>query len=157
VPAIIALHLGTGPTPTVSLASFVVIAAGAVACVLGGQAGLRVGGARVAVALLAASGACCVLAPVMLHAPGWLFWPWLFLWGATVSSDSPQFSALTATNSPPEVVGSVLTLVNCIGFVISAVTIQLSTMLLAAWPAGLVLALLAIGPALGVAAMRRLV
>ncbi len=72
------------------------IAAGAVACVLGGLAGLRVGGARVAVALLAASGACCLLAPAMLHAPGWLFWPWLLLWGATVSSDSPQFSALTA-------------------------------------------------------------
>lgn len=157
VPAVIALRLGTGPTPTVSLASFVVIAAGAVACVLGGLVGLRVGGARVAVVFLAASGACCLLAPAMLHAPAWLFWPWLLLWGATVSSDSPQFSALTATNSPPEVVGSVLTLVNCIGFVISAVTIQLSTMLLAAWPAGMVLALLAIGPALGVVAMRRLV
>ncbi len=156
VPAIVALHLGTGPTQAVSLASFVVIAAGAVASVLGGIAGLRVGGARVAVVLLAASGACCLLAPAMLHAPGWLFWPWLILWGATVSSDSPQFSALTATNSPPEIVGSVLTLVNCIGFVISAATIQVSTLLLAAWPPGVVLALLAIGPLFGVLAMRRL-
>jgi MFS family permease len=156
VPAIVALHLGTGPTPTVSLASFVVIAAGALACVAGGLAGLRVGGARVAVALLAASGACCLLAPAMLQAPGWLFWPWLIVWGATVSSDSPQFSALTATNSPPEVVGSVLTLVNCIGFVISAATVQASTLLIAAWPAGAVLPLLAIGPLMGVIAMRRL-
>ena len=156
VPAIVALHLGTGPTPAVSLASFVVIAAGALACVAGGLAGLRVGGARVAVALLAASGACCLAAPVMLHAPGWLFWPWLIVWGATVSSDSPQFSALTATNSPPEVVGSVLTLVNCIGFTISAATVQASTLLIAAWPAGAVLPLLAIGPLMGVIAMRRL-
>jgi DHA1 family inner membrane transport protein len=156
VPAIVALHLGSGPTPTVSLASFVVIAAGAVACVLGGLVGLRVGGARVAVAFLATSGACCLLAPLMLHAPGWLFWPWLVVWGATVSSDSPQFSALTATNSPPEVVGSVLTLVNCIGFTISAAIIQASTLLLAVWPAGAVLALLGIGPLFGVLAMRRL-
>ncbi len=156
VPAIVALHLGTGPTPTVSVASFVVIAAGAVACVLGGLAGLRTGGARVAVVFLATSGACCLLAPLMLHAPGWLFWPWLIVWGAAVSADSPQFSALTALNSPPEVVGSVLTLVNCIGFVISAATIHASTLLLAAWPAGAVLPLLAIGPLLGVIAMRRL-
>lgn len=156
VPAIVALHLGTASTPMVSLASFAVIGAGAVACVLGGIAGLRFGGARVAVVLLAASGGCGLLAPVMLHAPGYLFWPWLVLWGATVSSDSPQFSALTATNTPPEVVGSVLTLVNSIGFMISAATIQVSTMLLAVWTPGAVLALLAIGPMLGVLAMRRL-
>jgi hypothetical protein len=115
-----------------------------------------VGGARVAVAFLATSGACCLLAPLMLHAPGWLFWTWLFVWGATVVSDSPQFSALTAVNSPPEVVGSVLTLVNSIGFAISVATIQASTVLLAAWPAGAVLPLLAIGPLFGVIAMRRL-
>jgi DHA1 family inner membrane transport protein len=156
VPAIVAGHLGTGPTPTVSLASFLVIAVGAIGCAIGGVVGLRVGGARVAVAFLATSGACCLLAPLMLDAPGWLFWTWLFVWGATVVSDSPQFSALTAVNSPPEVVGSVLTLVNSIGFAISAATIQASTMLLAAWPAGAVLPLLAIGPLFGVIAMRRL-
>lgn len=156
VPTILGVYLGTGPTPTVSLFSFVVIAIGAVFCVIGGRVGLRVGGARVAVALLATSGACCLLAPLMLQAPWWAFGAWLLVWGATVTSDSPQFSALTAVNSPPEVVGSVLTLVNCIGFTISVATIQLSTLLLAAWPAGSVLPLLAIGPVFGVIAMRRL-
>ena len=53
-------------------------------------------------------------------------------------------------------VGSVLTLVNCIGFTISVASIQLSTMLLATWPAAWVLPLLALGPLLGVIAMRRL-
>jgi MFS family permease len=156
VPAIITAYLGTGLTPEVSLASFFVIAIGAVACVLGGLVGLRVGGARVAVGFLATSGACCLLAPLMLQAPAWLFWTWLLVWGATVTSDSPQFSALTAVNSPPEIVGSVLTLVNCIGFMVSAATIQATTLLLAVWPAGAVLALLAIGPLFGVIAMRRL-
>ena len=156
VPAIIGLYLGTGPTPTVSLLSFVVIALGAVFCVIGGRVGLRVGGARVAVAFLATSGVCCLLAPLMLQAPWWAFGAWLLVWGATVTSDSPQFSALTAVNCPPEVVGSVLTLVNCIGFTISVATIQLSTMMLAVWPAAWVLPLLAIGPLFGVVAMRRL-
>ena len=156
VPAIISLYLNTGMTPAVSLMSFVVIAIGAVACVVGGLVGLRVGGARVAVAFLATSGLCCLLAPLMLQAPWWLFGIWLLVWGATVTSDSPQFSALTAVNSPPEVVGSVLTLVNCIGFMISVATIQLSTMMLAVWPAAWVLPLLAIGPLFGVLAMRRL-
>jgi DHA1 family inner membrane transport protein len=156
VPAIIAVYLGTGPTPAVSLMSFVVIAIGAVACVIGGLVGLRVGSARVAVAFLATSGACCLLAPLMLQAPWWAFGAWLLVWGATVTSDSPQFSALTAVNSPPEVVGSVLTLVNCIGFTISVATIQISTMLLAVWPAAWVLPLLAIGPVFGLIAMRRL-
>jgi DHA1 family inner membrane transport protein len=156
VPAIIAVYLDSGQTPTVSLLSFVVIAIGAVFCVLGGLVGLRVGGARVAVAFLATSGVCCLLAPLMLAAPWWAFGTWLLIWGATVTSDSPQFSALTAVNSPPEVVGSVLTLVNCIGFTISVATIQISTLLLAVWPAGWVLPLLAIGPLFGVFAMRRL-
>jgi len=124
--------------------------------VIGGLVGLRVGGARVAVAFLATSGTCCLLAPLMLQAPWWAFGAWLLVWGATVTSDSPQFSALTAINSPPEVVGSVLTLVNCIGFTISVATIQASTMMLAVWPAAWVLPLLAIGPLLGVVAMRRL-
>jgi len=156
VPAIIGIYLDTGPTPAVSLLSFFVIASGALLCVIGGLVGLRVGGARVAVAFLATSGICCLLAPLMLQAPWWVFGAWLLVWGATVTSDSPQFSALTATNSPPEVVGSVLTLVNCIGFTISVATIQVSTMMLAVWPAAWVLPLLAIGPLFGVVAMRRL-
>jgi MFS family permease len=156
VPTLIGVYLGNGPTPTVSFSSFVVIAIGAVFCVIGGRVGLRVGGARVAVAFLATSGACCLLSPLMLHAPWWAFGAWLLVWGATVTSDSPQFSALTAANSPPEIVGSVLTLVNCIGFTISVASIQLSTMLLATWPAAWVLPLLALGPLLGVIAMRRL-
>jgi hypothetical protein len=46
-------------------------------------------------------------------------------WGITVAGDSPQFSALTARNAPPQAVGSVLTLTNSIGFAISIVSILL--------------------------------
>ena len=80
----------------------------------------------------------------------------MMVWGITVSGDSPQFSALTASNSPPEVVGGVLTLVNCIGFGISIVSIQLVSLALRHYPLAWVLPWLAIGPAIGLLFMRRL-
>ena len=85
-----------------------------------------------------------------------LFAAWLLLWGITVAGDSPQFSALTAQNAPPQAVGSVLTLVNSIGFGISIVSIQLFVMLADARPLGTLLPWLGLGPLLGVWALRPL-
>jgi MFS family permease len=85
----------------------------------------------------------------MLSAPWWLFLTWMIVWGITVSGDSPQFSALTARNAPPEVVGSVLTLVNCIGFGISIVSIQLVALAARHYPLEWVLPWLAMGPLIG--------
>ena len=92
----------------------------------------------------------------MLQAPEAVFLGWLLLWGATVSGDSPQFSALTAGNAPPAVVGSVLTFTNCIGFAISVVSIELFVAATQRWPLGAVLPWLALGPALGLLMMRPL-
>ncbi len=156
VPIMISAYFNTGVSRAVSLLSFIVIAAGGVASVLGGLVARRIGSAKVAAVLLACSGTCALFAPWMQAAPWWLFGAWLSFWGITVSSDSPQFSALTAQNAPPEVVGSVLTLVNCLGFMITIVSIQLLTELslrFSPWP---VLPILAIGPALGLWAMRPL-
>ena len=124
LPAIVATRLAA--TSAVSWAAFATIAAGALGCVAGGLAARHVGSARVAFAMLATSGLCCLLAPWALRAPGdALFALWLGVWGFSVAGDSPQFSASTATNAPREGVGSVLTLVNSVGFAISIVSIQL--------------------------------
>ncbi|WP_048440479.1 nitrate/nitrite transporter [Caenimonas sp. SL110] len=139
-----------------SAASFAVIAAGFVGCVVGGMLVRRMGSARVAGAQLAISASCCVLAPVMLVAPAALFFAWLLVWGATVAGDSPQFSTLTAQNAPPAVVGSVLTFTNCIGFAISIVSIELFVRASTLWPLANVLPLLAAGPVLGLAMLRPL-
>jgi len=80
----------------------------------------------------------------------------MLLWGITVVGDSPQFSALTAANAPREAVGSVLTLTNSIGFAISAVSIELFVRLGATMPLSQLLPWLAIGPLLGLAALRPL-
>ncbi len=150
VPAILATRLAGA---ALSWAAFAVLAAGAIGCVGGGWWARRAGSARVAAWQLSASGACCLLAPWLLHASDALFAAWLLLWGVTVAGDSPQFSALTASNAPPQAVGSVLTLVNSIGFGISIVSIQLFVMLAEARPLDTLLPWLGLGPALGVWAL----
>jgi MFS transporter, DHA1 family, inner membrane transport protein len=137
----------------VSAWAFVVLGAGALGCVAGGYAALRVGSARVAAAQLATSGVCCLLAPVMLTAPLPLFMVWLLVWGTTVAGDSPQFSALTAANAPRQAVGSVLTLVNSIGFALSVVSIELFVRWALTVPLAQLLPALALGPALGLLAL----
>ena len=102
------------------------------------------------------AGCCGLLAPWLLHAPLPIFLAWLLLWGVTVAGDSPQFSALTAANAPPQAVGSVLTLSNSIGFAISVVSIELFVRLAQTLPLGQLLPWLALGPALGLLAMRPL-
>jgi MFS family permease len=154
MPAILATRLaGTA----VSAASFWAVGAGAVGCIAGGFVARRAGSAAVAQWQLAASGLCCLAAPWMLQAPLPLFMAWLLFWGATVAGDSPQFSALTARNAPPAVVGSVLTFTNCIGFAISVVTIEAFVWAVARWPMAQVLPWLGLGPALGLWALRPLV
>lgn len=152
-PAILATRLAGA---ALSWAAFGVLGAGAVGCIAGGLWARRVGSARVAAWQLGASGLCCAAAPWLLHAPDMLFGLWLALWGITVAGDSPQFSALTAANAPPQAVGSVLTLANSIGFAISIASIQLFVALAEILPLGALLPWLGLGPLLGLLALRPL-
>ena len=154
VPLILAVQLSS--VTAISAAAFWVIGAGFAGCVGGGLLVRRWGSARVAQVQLACSAACCLLSPWLLGAPFALFMTWLLLWGATVAGDSPQFSALTAQNAPPAVVGSMLTFTNCIGFLISVLTIQLFVAAAQTWPLAQVLPWLALGPLAGLWMMRPL-
>ena len=153
-PAIVASRLAAG---SVSAGAFWAIAAGAAGCIGGGLLARRFGSARIAHWQLATSCGCCLAAPVALHAPFALFLAWLLVWGATVAGDSPQFSALTARNAPPAVVGSVLTFTNCIGFAISVASIELFVRAAQHWPLAAVLPWLAVGPLVGLWMLRPLV
>jgi DHA1 family inner membrane transport protein len=150
VPIVVATRL---PATQVPIAAFAVIGAGFFGCAVGGLLARRYGSAPVAAVQLAASGLACVLAPLLLDAPLWLFIAWLLVWGITVVGDSPQFSTLTALNAPRDAVGSVLTFVNCIGFAISIASIELFARAASNWPLALLLPWLAIGPALGLRAL----
>ena len=154
LPLVLATRLASATA--VSAWAFAALGAGVVGCVAGGLMVKRHGGARVAAVQLATSGLCCLAAPWALVAPLPLFLGWLLLWGATAAGDSPQFSALTAANAPPEAVGSVLTLTNSIGFAISALSIEVFVRMAAVHPLPAVLPWLALGPALGLLALRPL-
>ncbi|MEJ6022493.1 MFS transporter [Ramlibacter sp. PS4R-6] len=155
--ALVPLIAATRFTGTdISALAFWAIAAGFLGCAVGGGMSRRFGSARIAAWQLATSGVCCLAAPWLLEAPAPLFVAWLLVWGLTVVGDSPQFSALTARNAPPEVVGSVLTLTNCIGFAISVVSIEAFVRLSQAYPLAGVLPWLAVGPVLGLFALRPL-
>lgn len=139
-----------------SMAAFAVIGVGALGCIVGGMMAQRWGSAKVASLQLCISGICCVLAPWLLNASAEWMMAWLIVWGITVAGDSPQFSTLTASNAPPQAVGSVLTLTNCIGFGISIVSIELFTSLTETAALSALLPWLSIGPLLGLLAMRPL-
>jgi len=157
IPALLIAYAATHDIDlNVSLWSFAAIASGALACAGGGILSTRIGSAPVAATLLAISGICCLLSPFFFDASLPLFLAFLLLWGFSVSSDSPQFSALNAANAPREFVGSALTIVNSIGFLITVVSIQLADALLAVIETRYLFWLLVPGPVLGLLAFRPL-
>jgi MFS family permease len=147
-----AREAGASPA-SVSLWAFASIAAGAIGCVAGGLVSLRRGSAPVAFAQLLASGACCLLSPIAFLAPTPLFLGFLLFWGVVVAGDSPQFSALNAAAAPRELVGSALTIANCIGFSITIFSLQLLSAAAPTLGAQWLFLLLVPGPVLGLLSM----
>jgi predicted MFS family arabinose efflux permease len=145
-----------GAVDNVSVWAFAVIAAGFLGCAVGGRISLRAGSARVAVAQLGTSGACCLLSPLAFLAPTPVYLGFLLVWGITVVGDSPQFSALNAANAPRAFVGSALTIVNCIGFAITIPAIELLNAAAGSLSIQYLFLLLVPGPVLGLIAMRPL-
>ncbi len=138
------------------LTAFLAIALGGLACVPAGRWGDRFGKARVASGAMVLSGAAALAAALAWGGPPWLVGLVLVAWGIAVVPDSAQFSALVADYAPPERAGTLMTLQTSIGFALTAVTVQLTPLAAAAWGWPAVLAIMAIGPAAGVAAMRAL-
>ena len=74
----------------------------------------------------------------------------LFIWGILVTADSPQFSTLVAQATPAEYRGTALTLVNCLGFGLTILSIQWTEWLIAVLGIQTAMGLLSIGPMLGI-------
>jgi MFS family permease len=158
VPAYVAASAAGAPadSSSISLWSFLIIGAGAIGCIAGGLMSLRRGSARVAFVQLGASGVCCLLSPIAFWMPEPAVLGFLIFWGIVVAGDSPQFSALNARYAPSNLVGSALTIVNCIGFAITIVSIQLLNSVMVSVGAQFLFLFLLPGPVLGLVALLRL-
>ena len=71
------------------------------------------------------SGILCVLSPLIFNLNEIAFIVILLVWGFAVIGDSAQFSSLTAQTAPKESVGTAITIVVSIGFLLTIPSIQL--------------------------------
>lgn len=138
----------------VPLLSFLIIASGGIACVLSGILSTYFGAKKIATLALLLSCMCCLFSPVFLFSgSSFIFISFLFFWGLSVVADSPLFSTLIAQNTPLQSRGTSLTMVNCIGFSITIVSIQVLNLLSVNLGSRYLYTLLALGPLVGLAAL----
>jgi len=138
----------------ISWFSFLIIGVGCLGCVWSGYLSQTRGPKTVARLALSISGICCLISPLMFYQPSLIVLIlFLIIWGLTVVADSPLFSTLVAQNVPTDKKGTALTIVNCIGFAITIVSIQLINWLLANHLAEFAYVFLAIGPVFGIIGM----
>jgi len=133
----------------ISLLSFLIIASGSIACILSGMLSSYFGAKKMALWSLSFSGLCCLLSPVFfMIGSSYIFVAFLIFWGMVVIADSPVFSSLVAQYAPLGSKGTSLTFVNCIGFSITILSIQIIKYTIEAFNYfGYIL--LALGPILG--------
>ena len=134
----------------IPLLSFSIIGIGGIACVIGGYVSQAFGVKRTAFLALLLSGICCLVSPLMFYIDSpVLFVVFLLIWGMVVIADSPLFSTLVARHAISEFKGTALTIVNCIGFSITIVSIQLLNWISQITSSTAIFMVLAIGPILG--------
>ena len=158
VPIMISTFLELNPNEdmNVSLFSFLIIALGGVACVIGGYISINFGTKKTAFYALSMSCILCIFSPVIFYfSSKILLISYLIIWGLVVIPDSPLFSTLVAQNAIAESKGTALTIVNCIGFFITIFSIQLLNILSNSMDSRFIYIFLAIGPIIGLIALKR--
>ena len=105
---------------------------------------------------MAASGVCALGVGLLFGASSWALVPVAWVWGFFVVADSAQFSALVTEVAPPHAVGTALTVQTSLGFLLTMVSIQLVPPIVGVVGWRWAFPMLAIGPAAGIAAIRRL-
>jgi MFS family permease len=158
IPVFLAASLaaaGAADPETASLAAFAVVAAGAIGCVAAGALADRLGRTTITVAAMAVSGGSAVVTGLLFGAAPALVVAVALVWGVTVVADSAQFSTAASELAPPGTAGSALALQTAGGFTLTAATITAVSLLDPADATGwrVAFGLLAIGPAVGIAAM----
>jgi MFS family permease len=138
----------------IPLLSFFIIGIGSISCVLGSYLAAKFGTKRTAFFVLLLSCICCLVSPLFfIISNETIFLLFLLFWGMVVIADSALFSTLVAQNAPEKDKGTALTIVNCIGFSITILSIQLVSAQYHSTNSIFVYLLLAIGPIFGLLAI----
>jgi sugar phosphate permease len=147
---------GAAGESAASAVAFAALAVGGLGCVWGGLAADRRGREWLVTVAMALSGLCALGIGLAFGASLWVLVPIALVWGFFVIADSAQFSVLVTESVPPHAVGTALTLQTSLGFLLTAITIQLVPPVVdvVGWRWGF--AFLAVGPALGIWSIRRL-
>ncbi|MEO8910284.1 MAG: MFS transporter [Gemmatimonadaceae bacterium] len=140
----------------ISLLAFTTIAIGGVGSVWGGLFADKRGRERLVTISLTMSGICCLLSGLLFGQALWVLGALAMTWGFFVIADSAQFSALVTESVPTHAVGTALTVQTSLGFLLTMLPMQLVPMIAqrVGWRWGFVV--LALGPAAGIAAIRKL-
>ncbi len=156
IPVMLSTYMISHPNVrfNIPLLSFLIIGLGGLASVLGGYISRTIGTKKTASMALLLSCACCLISPLIFYfSSGSILIGFLIFWGLVVIADSPLFSTLVAQNTSAESKGTALTIVNCIGFSITIISIQLLNILKDTINPTYIYMLLAIGPVLGLIAL----
>lgn len=131
VPVMLATYQLLHPQENINIPvySFLIIALGGLACIASGYSSQKYGSRDTAFIALLLSGCCCIISPLAFNFPFIGFLLFLIFWGLVVIADSPMFSSLVAQNVPPETKGTAITIVTCIGFSITILSIELINLL----------------------------
>jgi MFS family permease len=138
------------------IATFGVFLVSAAGAMVAGYLSDRAGRTLVAMAALLISGSCCLLAPLLFGGPTWVVTLLVLIWAFALIADSAQFSASIIELSDRDVVGTMLTVQMCIGYLVTLVSIHVVQAIADVVGWQYALTILAAGPALGLLAMRRL-
>ena len=149
---------GLSDAAVASLTAFAVVAVGGVASAVAGAVADRFGRTTTTIVAMAISGSSAVVAGLLFGAAVPLVVVVALIWGASVVADSAQFSSAVSELAPPGTAGSALSVQTAIGFTLTGVTILGVGLLDPTGAEGWRLAwiVLALGPAVGIAAMLRL-
>ena len=156
VPLILSTYQELNPQADfqISIWSFLIIGIGGPACVLAGHLSGVLGEKKVASAALLLSGVCCLVLPWAFSWPNEVgFLTFMMLWGMVVIADSPLFSTLVARNAKLQEKGTGLTVVTCIGFAITIISIESLAALQESFSSPASYLILALGPAFGLLAL----
>lgn len=156
VPVMLAIFENANPEIdlNISFLSFLIIGSGSIACVAGGIISQYASVKRTATIALFLSFLCCLLSPLFLTGNNLpLFLVFMFFWAIVVIADSPLFSTLVAQHAAEASRGTSLTIVNCIGFSITILSIQFIELISREMNPAYLYLFLAIGPAIGLIAL----